>query len=213
MKEQLLKLSNFKRNIANTTTSASSSEIEPISPTQFASQKISSTNIQPIIIEPIGTPVYLSAITQLISMAFLIYHNQSYQASVSFFGFAFFVFTVHCVYSGKEGIPGRSPLLCQSFSYLLILMPILNLLFLFGPRYLKRIKFSFKYLDEDKANIPKCYPYFQNENTENIKNEKSKKKEYPSKKNVKNNKNNNNNSDSDSDSDSDDDNKEKCAAK
>ena len=81
-------------------------------------------------VEPIGIPVYLSGIIQLLAVVILLSKNKTRQASILFFTIGIYMLTVHCTYSGKSNTlsKGQFNALCRNFSYLLVLLPLLSVI-------------------------------------------------------------------------------------
>lgn len=91
----------------------------------------------PLEIEDIGMPVYLSGIIQLITVVLLLSKQKVWPASIAFFTIGIYMFTVHCVFSGKADKLGQFSGLCRNFSYLMILFPLINVMLVLSSDYLK----------------------------------------------------------------------------
>ena len=109
----------------------------PIKPINVPSNLINESNpsdfhllAKTVPIEPIGIPVYLSGIIQLLSVIILLSKNKTRQASIQFFSIGIYMLTVHCAYAGKSNTlsKGQFNSLCRNFSYLLVVFPLISVI-------------------------------------------------------------------------------------
>ena len=82
----------------------------------------------PIEMEPIGIPVYLSGVVQLLSVMILLSKNKIREARITFFTIGLYMLIVHCSYSGKAHRLGKLAGLCRSLSYLMVFIPLFNVM-------------------------------------------------------------------------------------
>lgn len=88
-------------------------------------------NVTELPIEPIGIPVYLSGIIQLLAIIILLSKNKTRQATILFGTIGIYMLTVHCTYAGKSDILNKGHFngLCRNFSYMLVLLPLISVVF------------------------------------------------------------------------------------
>ena len=79
-------------------------------------------------LEPIGMPVYLAGIIQLLSVMILLSKKKTREASISFFTIGIYMLIVHCIYAGKANKWGQFDSLCRNLSYLMVLLPLINVI-------------------------------------------------------------------------------------
>ena len=79
-------------------------------------------------LESIGMPVYLAGIIQLLSVMILLSKKKTREASISFFTIGIYMLIVHCIYAGKANKWGQLDMLCRNLSYLMVLLPLINVI-------------------------------------------------------------------------------------
>lgn len=89
----------------------------------------------PLMQEDIGLPVYLAGLIQLIVALIFITKKKVFFASVTFFTIFIWMFNVHCVYAGKASMIGTYNATCRSFSYILVMFPLLCIMLVLYDDY------------------------------------------------------------------------------
>ena len=86
----------------------------------------------PVPIEPIGMPVYLSGIIQLLTGIILLSKQKTRPAMLVFCTIGLYMLIVHCAYAGKSNMIKKSQLnsICRNLSYLMVLFPLIGVLFI-----------------------------------------------------------------------------------
>lgn len=85
--------------------------------------------------EDIGLPVYLAGLIQLIVALIFITKKKIFFASLTFFTIFIWMFNVHCVYAGKAYMIGKFNATCRSFSYVLVMFPLLCIMLVLYDDY------------------------------------------------------------------------------
>ena len=116
--------------------------------------------------EDIGLPVYLAGLIQLIVALIFISKKKIFLASLTFFTIFIWMFNVHCVYAGKAYTIGQYNATCRSFSYVLVMFPLICIMLVLYDDYRNvwnNLRFNSGSLS---INMPKLYIEQTNNDTE-----------------------------------------------